>query len=167
MSDDGPVGPTVFDATVLSNFAHVDQPELLEEFPRAATVPIVRDEIEDGIRTHPYLERAAARIGSGVPVVSLTEAERSLESRFRTWIDPGEAQALAVAANRRGTPVTDDGDARSIARERDVSFTGSIGVLLRAIDWKLVDERTPDRWLKRWIDEKGFRAPSRNLQDYR
>lgn len=167
MSGDGESGPTVLDATVLSNFAHVDQLPLLEGLPGAATVPVVRGEIEEGERTHPYLERATAKIGSEIPVLSMTEADRTLESKFQTRIDPGEAQALAVAANRRGTIVTDDGDARSIARERDVPVAGSIGVLLRATDRNLVNERTAGRWLKRWIDEGGFHAPSRELQDYR
>lgn len=166
MNGGSETGPTVLDTTVLSNFAHVGQVAVLEAFPRVATVPAVRDEIEAGKKTHPYLERAMATIGDGIAVLSVSDADRTLESTFQTRIDPGEAQALAVAANRRGVLVTDDGDARHLAREHEVPITGSVGVLLRATDWNLVSERTADQWLKRWIDEAGFRAPSRELQDY-
>lgn len=72
---------------------------------------------------------------------------------WKTRLDPGEAQAFAVAAIYDGTLVTDDGPARTLARDTGVSVTGSIGVLIRVVDNNHISEAEADQWLKQWIDE--------------
>jgi len=62
--------------------------------------------------------------------------------------------------------VTDDGDARSIARNRDVPLTGSIGVLVRFVEDDVMSVEDADRYLKRWIDEAGFRSPARDIETF-
>ncbi|OYR81785.1 hypothetical protein DJ84_12105 [Halorubrum ezzemoulense] len=65
-----------------------------------------------------------------------------------------------------GTIVTDDGDAREIASRRDVAVTGSIGVLIRAVESGDLDAEIADTHFKRWIDEAGFRSPAREFDAF-
>lgn len=116
--------------------------------------------------SHSYLQAALDVLDEAIPVVDLTDDVRKQDAEFRDHIDPGEAQALAVAAAHDGLLVTDDGDARALAIEHGVRLTGSIGILLEAVDTDRLSHDTADRYLKRWIDEAGFRAPARDLEDY-
>lgn len=81
-------------------------------------------------------------------------------------LDLGEAQALAVAETVDGMVVTDDGDARTVANERGIEVTGSIGLLVRSVERGRLPEETADTHLKRWIDEAGFRSPSRDFETF-
>ncbi|WP_135665888.1 PIN domain-containing protein [Halorhabdus rudnickae] len=161
-----PDRPTVLDTSVLSNFAHVNRVELLDDLPRLATVEAVRTELAAGIETHSYLERAVVTLDDDIPVITPSPAAQEVEQHLLKRLDPGEAQALAVADVRNGTIVTDDGDARSIARNRDVPLTGSIGVLVRFVEDDVMSVEDADRYLKRWIDEAGFRAPARDIETF-
>ena len=161
-----PSNATVLDSTVLSNFAQVDQVELLGNLLRIVTVAAVRDELEAGVETHPYLEGAVAVLNEDIPVVTPSISEETVEEALLETLDPGEAQALAVAETTDGTIVTDDGDARSTAKQRSVDVTGSIGLLVRVVETDQLSGETADRHLKRWIDEAGFRAPAREFEDF-
>lgn len=162
-----PSEPTVLNTTAPSNFAYIDQMELLETLPRVCTVAEVQSELRAGIESYPYLQRALNSLGDTIPVIALDESVDEAARELETRLDPGEAQAFAVADIYDGTLVTDDGPARALARDTDVSVTGSIGVLIRAVDNDQIPEAEADQWLKQWIDETDYRAPSRNLSDYR
>lgn len=154
---------TVLNTTVLSNFAQVDAVELLPRLPRVVTVDAVREELEEGIETHQYLENAVAMLEDEIPVHTPSSAATAIEDELLETLDPGEAQALAVAERTDGTIVTDDGDARTTAKRRSVALTGSIGLLVRFVEDCHISAETADRYLKRWIDEAGFRAPARDF----
>ena len=158
-----PERATVLDASVLSNFAHVDRVDLLSTLPRPVTVPAVRDELERGIQSHPYLGRAVTALDADIPVVTPSTAATNLEATLLETLDPGEAQALAVAEAVDGTLVTDDGDGRAVAVRRDVAVTGSIGLLVRFVEDGDLTTESADAFLKRWIDEAGFRSPAREF----
>lgn len=159
-----PSDATVLNTTVLSNFAHLERIDLLLELPRLVTVNAVRTELEAGTDTHPYLEHALSRLDDGIPVVAPSDAARQVETELLETLDPGEAQALAVAETAGGLVVTDDGDARTVAKERGVGVTGSIGLLVRFVEQGPLSADTADTYLKRWIDEAGFRSPSRDFE---
>lgn len=161
-----PASTTVLNTTAPSNFTYIDRLDLLDTLPRVCTVPEVRRELRAGADAYPYLERALNRLSDAIPVVTLAEELVQAAADLGERLDPGEAQAFAVAANHDGTLVTDDGRARSLAREADVSVTGSIGVLVRAVDSDRISESAADRWLKQWIDDTEYRAPSREFSDY-
>jgi predicted nucleic acid-binding protein len=82
-------------------------------------------------------------------------------------LDPGEAQAFALADVHDGRLLTDDGDARSFAKEQGVTVVGSVGVLLAAIDAGRIDEPTANEWLTTWIDDFGYYVPYRDISEYR
>lgn len=161
-----PDGPTVLDTTPPSNFAYVNRMDLLEALPRVCTVPAVRGELRAGVGSYPYLQRALDAVGEPVPVVELDGSVQKRASELASRLDLGEAQAFAVADVHDGTLVTDDGQARTLARKEGVSVTGSIGVLVRAVDEERISADDADRWLKRWVDETDYRAPSPEFSDY-
>lgn len=163
---DSPHRATVLDTSVLSNFAHVDRVELVCTLPRPVTVPAVRDELERGVHSHPYLSRAVSVLDADIPVVTPSPTATTLETTLLETLDPGEAQALAVAEAVDGTVVTDDGDGRAVATRRDVPVTGSIGLLVRFVAEGDLTAETADAFLKRWIDEAGFRSPAREFDGF-
>lgn len=154
---------TVLNTTVLSNFAHVDHVELLLDLPRIVTVDAVEEELEEGAETHRYLEHAEAVVGEEIPVITPSSTVAKSEETLLETLDPGEARALAVAEAADGMIVTDDRDARTTAKQRGVALTGSIGLLVRFVEDGRISAETADEYLKRWIDEAGFRSPAREF----
>lgn len=103
-----PRNATVLDTTVLSNFAQVDHVDLVLQLPRCVTVEAVRAELEAGATTHGYLDNALTVLGSDLPVLTPSSTAAELEELLLQRLDPGEAQALAVAETVDGTIVTDE-----------------------------------------------------------
>lgn len=97
-------------------------------------------------------------------MISDTVANR--EAVVSDHLDPGEAQAFALADAHDGRLLTDDGDVRSFAKDQGVTVVGSVGVLLAAIDAGKMSEETADEWLSTWIDEIGYYVPYRSITDY-
>jgi predicted nucleic acid-binding protein len=145
-----PDEPRVLDTTVLSNFSYTGRVDLLASIDGICTVPLVRDELEDGI-----------------PVSSISERVADRAAVVRGHLDPGQSQALALADVHGGRLLIDDGDARTYAKNKGIPVVGSVGVLLAAVDAGQVDEVTADTWLKTWIDEVGFYVPYRDISEYR
>ena len=158
-----PTNATVLNTTVLSNFAQVDRVELLLDLPHLVTVDAVQEELEAGTETHLYIEHALAVLGEEIPVITPSTPSEELEEQLLKSLDPGEAQALAVAEVVDGMVVTDDGDARTTANRRGVDLTGSIGLLVRFVENGHISAETADGYLKRWIDEAGFRSPAHDF----
>ena len=92
-----PTNATVLNTTVLSNFAQVDHVELLLDLPRLVTVDAVREELEAGAETHLYIEHALAIVGEEIPIITPFASAEKAEEQLLETLDPGEAQALAVA----------------------------------------------------------------------
>ncbi|MFC6864201.1 twitching motility protein PilT [Halomicroarcula sp. GCM10025817] len=162
-----PSNPSVLNTTVLSNFAYIDRTDLVAALSNVCTVPVVREELAHGVDEHPDLQSALDVLDDGIPVVEISDTVSNREAVVRSHLDPGEAQAFAVADAHDGRLLTDDGDARSFAKDQGVTVVGSVGVLLAAIDAGRVDESTADEWLSTWVDEIGYYVPYRNIEDYR
>jgi len=162
-----PPDPSVLDTTVLSNFAYIDEPWVVAGLSGICTVPVVREELEHGVADHPYLQSALDILDDEIPVVPISETVANREAVVSGHLDPGEAQAFALADAHDGRLLTDDGDARSFAKEQGVTVVGSVGILLAAIDAGKIDESTADRWLATWIDDIGYYVPFRTISEYR
>ena len=162
-----PPNPSVLDTTVLSNFAYIDELWVIAGLAGICTVPVVREELEHGVEEHPYLQNALDTLDDEIPVATISETVANREAVVSSHLDAGEAQAFALADAHDGRLLTDDGDARSFAKEQGVTVVGSVGVLLAAIDAGRVDESTADGWLSRWIDEIGYYVPYRTISEYR
>ena len=133
-ASDVPAGPSVLNTTVLSNFASVDRVDVLAALSGICTVPVVREELEAGVADHPYLDPAVDAVEESIPVAPISETVANRETIVRGHLDPGEAQAFALADVQDGRLLTDDGDARSFSKEQGVVVVGSVGVLLATID---------------------------------
>jgi predicted nucleic acid-binding protein len=161
-----PATPSVLNTTVLSNFAYIDQLWVVTGLSGICTVPVVREELEHGVADHPYLQPALDTLDDDIPVAMIPDTVADREAAVRSRLDAGEAQAFALADVHDGRLLTDDGDARSFAKEQGVTVVGSVGVLLAAIDAGKIDESTADQWLSTWIDEIGYYVPYRSISDY-
>jgi predicted nucleic acid-binding protein len=162
-----PANPSVLNTTVLSNFAYINQLWLISALTEICTVPVVREELEYGVDDHPYLQLALDTLDDEIPVAAVSDTVANRERVVSGHLDPGEAQAFALADARNGRLLTDDGDARSFAKDQGVTVVGSVGVLLAAIDAGKIDEPTADKWLSTWIDEIGYYVPYRTISEYR
>jgi predicted nucleic acid-binding protein len=162
-----PSNPNVLNTTVLSNFAYIDELWVVAGLAGICTVPVVREELEHGVDDHPYLQSALEILDDEIPVVPISETVANREAVVSSHLDPGEAQAFALADADDGQLLTDDGDARSFAKDQGVTVIGSVGVLLAAIDAGKIDESTADEWLATWIDDIGYYVPYRTISKYR
>ncbi|WP_311172626.1 twitching motility protein PilT [Halobellus ordinarius] len=168
MSGDGiPANLSVLDTTVLSNFAYIDELWVVADLSGICTVPVVREELEHGVDDHPYLESALDILDVEIPVATISDAVAKGEAVVSDHLDPGEAQAFALADAHDGRLLTDDGGARAFAKEQDLDVVGSVGVLLAAIDAGKIDTSTADEWLSTWIDDTGYYVPYRTISKYR
>ena len=165
---DVPPDPSVLNTTVLSNFAYIDELWVVADLSGICTVPVVREELENGVGDHPYLQPALDILDDDeIPIARISDTVANREAIVRDHLDPGEAQAFALADAHDGRLLTDDGDARSFAKEQGVTVVGSVGVLLAAINAGKITEQTADEWLSTWIDEIGYYVPYRNIAAYR
>jgi predicted nucleic acid-binding protein len=162
-----PPNPSVLNTTVLSNFAYIDELWVIAGLSGICTVPVVREELEHGVEDHPYLQSALDTLDDEIPVVPISETVANREAVVSSHLDPGEAQAFALADAHDGRLLTDDGDARSFGKDQGVTVVGSVGVLLAAIDAGRIDEETADEWLSTWIDDIGYYVPYRDISEYR
>jgi predicted nucleic acid-binding protein len=168
MTDDGiPANPSVLNTTVLSNFAYIDQLWVVVGLSRICTVPVVREELEHGVDDYPYLQSALDTLDDGIPVATISDTVANREAIVSDHLDLGEAQAFALADAEDGRLLTDDGDARSFAKDQGVTVVGSVGILLAAIDARKIDEPTADEWLSTWIDEIEYYVPYQSISEYR
>lgn len=131
------------------------------------TVPVVREELLNGVDDHPYLQSALDILDAEIPVATVSDTVANREAVVSDHLDPGEAQAFALADAHDGRLLTDDGDARTFAKEQGVTVVGSVGVLLAAIDAGRISEEAADEWLSTWIDKTGYYVPYRNITEYR
>jgi len=161
-------GRSVFlDTTVLSNFASTASTVWLAAgLRRPAVVPTVREELEAGrTRGNEFLDEAIRAIGSRL---ELLEPTTSKDVRvIRESLDPGEAESLHAAIVYEGTLATDDAAARTIAKERGVPVTGSIGLLVLGIAREKIDAEAAARWLDTWQSERSYYSPVDGLQTCR
>jgi uncharacterized protein len=120
----------VVDNTVLSNFAHIERPELLQQaFADLATTPAVMTELAAGEQ----LGRLPTVDWVWLAVVTLTADEQTRADTLHETLGLGEAECIAVAKERSGLVLTDDRDARKVARSLDVPISGTLGTLMNLV----------------------------------
>ena len=163
---DVPTNPSVLNTTVLSNFAYIDQLWVVAGLSGICAIPVVRKELEHGVDDYPYLQSALDVLNDEIPVATISDTVANREAIVSNHLDPGEAQAFALADAYEGRLLTDDGDARSFAKDQGVTVVGSVGILLTAIDAGKIDEATADEWLSTWVDEIGYYVPYRTISEY-
>jgi predicted nucleic acid-binding protein len=149
----------LLDNTVLSNFALVQQTEMVMRVcPGVCTTATAFAEyaaaVEKGL--------LQAGIWSSLPVIELTDRELHLLEMLPARLGPGERTCLAVAIQRGGVVATDDLDARQLARRSGVGTTGTLGILVLAVGAGEVSVDHANRLLAEMI-ASGFRSPVKSL----
>ncbi|ERG97768.1 MAG: hypothetical protein J07HQX50_01796 [Haloquadratum sp. J07HQX50] len=119
MTGDGiPANPSVLNTTVLSNFAYIDQLWVVAGLSGICAVQVVCEELEGGVGDHPYLQLALDTLDDEIPVATISDTVANREAVVSNHLDPGEAQAFALADAEDGRLLTDDNPAHTAANRR-------------------------------------------------
>lgn len=158
----------LFDTVALSNFALSDSLDLLvSRYGTSLTLTgEVLDELIAGVAAGHSALREVIRLAEDETfgVTALTARERRAMIDLVCRLGSGEASCIAVATSRNAVVVTDDRAARAACSERNILFTGTIGILKASyMDGRLSLE-TADTLLARMI-RHGFYSPVSRIRD--
>lgn len=152
--------PVVLDTSVLSNFVHTDDIELLDEIPaRFVTVEAVEGELRRGVDMHGYdfLDRA-------IGAVEVIDVEGEPGDDL-AGLDRGERYAILAAQERGGTVVLDDGLARNRADDLGIPLTGSVGLMMRLVRQGTLTVTDADAIHEYWVTEREFRSHVKSISE--
>ncbi len=157
-----------FDTVVLSNFAFSESLDLLvNRYGRdIVVISEVLDELIVGVATGYSALQEVIRLTEEehIGVISLTGRERRVMLELVGRLGCGEASCIAAAAERHAVVVTDDRAARAACAERNIRFTGTIGILKACcVDGQLPLEHA-DTILRRMIAH-GCYSPVSRIRD--
>jgi len=145
----------ISDSSTLINLAAIGRLSLLREFYEKIIVPqAVWEEVVIEGRGRPgAIEVEAARDAGWIEVA--TPQDSNLVSLLQRDLDQGEAEAIALAVERKVSIVLlDESEARRMAEIYGLAKTGVIGILLRAkLEGKI---RSLKEELDRLRQEAGF-----------
>jgi len=157
----------ISNTTVISNFAAINQLELLRQLYGIVYLPTeVYAEIKAGLEEgylfyHPLLDLIAAN--DWLCLVSLASKEElSYFRSFPNHLHQGETACLAIAKTRGWLLLTDDKPARQEATRLGVAISGSLGCLVLAIERNVCSLTLANQWLLTMI-EQGYRSPVTDL----
>lgn len=149
------------DTTVLSNFAHIERPDLLRALFSPLLVPAsVLAELVEGER-RALIPKCA---WDWLQVVVPTASETAFAEELRRGLGPGEADGLSVARSRELLILTDDRDARRVAESLGLGLSGTLGCLQDLVRRSILDIAAADFFLARMC-ERGYRSPVHSLRD--
>jgi predicted nucleic acid-binding protein len=157
---------TISNTTVLSNFASIDQLTVLQDLYGSLAISLeVYEEIqvglEEGYRFYTALENQIAPMTptGWVHLTSVSgDEELRLFSNFPLKLYQGEASSLAIAHHRDWLFLSDDLDARRMARQLGIRLSGSLGCLVLAVERRMCSLRQANVWLTQMI-EQGYHSP--------
>jgi predicted nucleic acid-binding protein len=119
----------VSDTSPIRALAQLDELGLLAQlFQKVLIPPAVADELRRPRRNLSWIDPTL------IPGVAVTEVkDRAAIERLREWLDPGEAEAIALAVEWQvRTLLIDERDGRRIAQQMGLQPLGVLGLLVRA-----------------------------------
>lgn len=168
--------PIIFDNTVLSNFALVQEFGILQTLysGKAYVSQAVLQEISAGkdsgwqypwLKSRKRLEAVGIalsvgwlRIPNSLPEIKLEQTEVQLTQEYRQCFGKGEGESMAIALFRGWIFASDDGTARKFAQKQGIRLTGTLGILIKATTAEILSLCEADLIHSRMIDE-GYRSP--------
>lgn len=152
---------TLFDSTVLSNFARVGGLGLLQTaYPELK----VTAEVIDELRTGEDLGYFAPGTWDSLTPEPLSDEEFALMQMLPRNLGSGEASCLAVAAARHWQFFSDDLAARVAATQKGIRISGSVGVLIALVKRSMLTLQAGDDLLQD-MRAQGYRSPVDSLLD--
>lgn len=150
----------IVDNTVIANFALARCEDVLKKvFSSLSITGEVLQEFQRGEETGVL----PGRDWSWIEVLEIESGqERIMFERLSERLGRGESSCLSLAANRKMKFLTDDMDARKYAQMIGVPVSGTIGVLLIAVNKEILTLEEGNRLLLEMI-EKGYYSPYRLL----
>ena len=152
----------IADTTVLSNFALVDRLGIPFKVVDIYTTNEVLNELKVCV-THGVFKLDLER--SNLETLTLENEEITTFKRLNHRFGKGESSCLAVCLHRGFGILTDDFDARRFAQRASLPVSGSIGILVKAVDKGIISKEEGDDLLQRMI-EKGFYSPVETLNSF-
>ena len=152
----------VTNTTLLSNFAHVSRSDLPSlAFPGLAMPTTVREELDDGER----LGLLPALDWSAIPIVVPDAAQLDEVGRLQPPLDRGEISCLALAKGHGAIAITDDRDARKVARTLGLKISGTLGALILLVKGWHLSLGEADALLAKMV-ASGYRSPKPSIASY-
>jgi predicted nucleic acid-binding protein len=131
--------PAVVDSTCLIGLDQIGQLDLLPK-------------LFDPIHAPPEVEREAGFAPEWLKIEKPSNPD--LVSALKAMVDDGEAEAIALAAERKWRIVLDDQRARYLAQKMRLKVIGTVGILIRAKRAGILPWVSP---LLNELTERGFR----------
>lgn len=151
----------IVDNTVLSNFAHVSKPELLQAaFDELVIPPAVREELTEG----EHSGQVPTVDWNWMAVIELTPDEKLRATQLEEVLDFGEAECIAVAQARNWIVLTDDRDARRMAQSPGIDLAGTLGALINLVEHSILTLAQADTLLTE-MRQHGYRSPVNSLSE--
>ena len=162
----------VVNATVLSNFAAAGQLDVLRVAAGPLYLPIeVYDELVAGrLAGYSFYDSIEQHIEPLVSdgwlhLVSMADSELRLSLTLPYLLHPGERACLSIARQRGWGLLTDDRSARQQAIAWSIPLSGTIGVLLDAIENGILMLDAANAVLAEMIVRANYRSPVADLSE--
>ncbi|MCA9922518.1 MAG: hypothetical protein KC421_09105 [Anaerolineales bacterium] len=160
----------ICNTTILSNFATIDQLDLLRQLYGRITIPTAVYEeiqvgIEEGYTFCRDIETAVYPFHADgwIQATNVTgEAEFRALVELPRKIHQGEAACLVIARQRNWLFLTDDRAARKIATAWGIKLSGTLGCLVLAVEKQHCSLAQANRYLAQMI-QQGYRSPVNDL----
>ena len=161
----------VVNATVLSNFAAVGRLGLLRDTVAPLYLPseVYHEILVGQMAGYAFYDGIEQHITPFAPtgwlhLVTMTEDEWQLAASLPARLHQGERACLCIARQRAWGLLTDDRAARQQAVAWNIPLSGTIGVLLLAIqDGRLTIDQG-NALLNEMIDQANYRSPTTDLK---
>lgn len=159
----------IFDNCVLSNFALSDSFNLVKHLysnTSYITDLVMAENLRGVIKGHRELAKIREAVKEGwLREITLDSIEeKTLFEALCVSLGFGEASAIAAAKSRGLVFACDDKAARREAALLGVKLTGTIGILAKAVQRKLIKPKQADEILRRIIT-LGFYSPINSIRE--
>lgn len=163
----------ISNTTVLSNFAEIDQLDLLRQLFVHLYLPTqVYEEIQLGLEEgYQFYNNIPKQIypfsENGWLHLTGLDGENELRDlqKLPSVLHSGEAACLTIAHHRKWLLLTDDRAARKTAVQWNIALSGSIGCLILAVEKKVCSLAQANQHLNTMI-QAGYRSPTTDLTSF-
>ena len=152
----------IADTTVISNFAYANRLDLLKGIGNTCTTEEVMAELQ-AVKRKGDLQISFSNLL--IEILKMDEDEMDTFIRLNSKFGRGEASCLAIALHRNASILTDDLDARRFAQQGSICVSGSVGILIKAIDRGQLSREQGNHLLHLMI-AKGYYSPVENLDQF-